>query len=113
MAKKITKGYVNHYQTIKMAQTLPSGRHVFVEYKKTPTDKWYAHYSTDSAFHICPYSGEFKECSDCDAYFDAVDDEDFIESCLQYEERISSEEMASRATACVNADGCKIDFLGY
>lgn len=111
--KQITKGYVNHYDTIKMVQTLPSGRHICVEYKKTPSDKWYAHYSTDSAFHICPYSGEFKECNKCDAYLNAVDDEDFIEGCLQYEERISSNEMAARAIACVNAEDCTIEFYGY
>lgn len=113
MAKKITRGYVNHYQTIKMAQTLPSGRHVFVEYVKTPNDKWVATYSTDSAYHICPYNGQFIDCAQCAAVIEAANDEDIVKNCFTREERISSEEMASRATACVNADGCKIDFLGY
>lgn len=111
MVDKITKGYVNHYQTIKMTQMLPSGRHVYVMYTKIKNkDQWQATYSTDSAYHICPFDGRFINCQDCDVY---STDKEYIDNCLLHSEMVSSKEMASRANACAKASDCTIEFLGY
>lgn len=111
MIDKITKGYVNHYQTIKMTQTLPSGRHVYVTYTKIENkDRWQAAYSTDSAYHICPFDGRFINCPDCGV---CSTDKEHEESCVSHKEVISSKEMASRANACAKAPDCTIEFLGY
>lgn len=106
MADKITKGYVNHYQTITMTQTLPSGRNVYAKYVRIGKDKWNPIYSTDSAYHICPYDGQFRDCKVCDVTINGLD-------CISHEEVISSAEMASRATACANAKNCTINFMGF
>ena len=100
--KKITRGYVKHYDIISMKQTLPSGRHIYVKYEKVNDGYWQPRYSTDSAYHICPMNGRFINCKDCDAY----DTDD----CMKYRELVSNDEMASRATACSNAKDCVIDF---
>ena len=113
MANKITRGYVNHYQTIKMVQTLPSGRHVFVEYIKIGKDKWTPKYSTDSAYHICPYDGRFQDCIACEAFTEALNDEMIVKNCQKHTEEISSTEMAQRAAACSKAPDCMISFMGY
>ena len=63
-------------------------------------------YSTDSAYHICPYDGRFRDCKTCDATINNLD-------CSGYEEIISSTEMAQRAAACSKAPDCTIKFMGY
>lgn len=108
---KITKGYVNRFDRIEFTQVLPNGRHVYEEYIRHPrTETWYIEYSSDSAYHICPYDGIFRECVDCYAYNEAVDDEDFVELCLQHEIRVSSTELARRCTLCEKGEGCKVKY---
>jgi len=108
---KITKGYVNRFDKIKFTQVLPSGRSVYEEYIKHPyADEWYIKYSSDSAHHICPYDGMFRECVDCEVYDEAVDDEDFVELCLSREIRIDSTELARRCTLCEKGTNCKVDY---
>lgn len=108
---KITKGYVNRFDRIKFTQLLPSGRHVYEEYIRQPhTENWYMKYSSDSAHHICPYDGMFRECIDCEVYDEAVDDEDFVELCLSHEIRIDSTELARRCTLCEKSKNCKVDY---
>lgn len=108
---KITKGYVNRFDKIKFTQVLPGGRKVYEEYIRKPnTEKWYVQHSSDSAHHICPYDGIFRECVDCEEYENAVDDEDFVEGCLARTEWVLSTELARRCTLCEKGKGGKVDY---
>lgn len=108
---KITKGYVNRFDRIKFTQVLSSGRKVYEEYIRKPnTEKWYVQHSSDSAHHICPYDGIFRECVDCEEYENAVDDEDFVEGCLARTEWVLSTELARRCTLCEKGKNCKVDY---
>lgn len=113
MEKKITKGYVNHFVRIKFTQTLPSGRHIWATYVKVPDKKWAVYYSTDSAYPICQYTGEFKGCNQCEVYLNSSIEENFVKKCIALEEKIDSEEMARRANDCIKAIDCTVDFMGF
>lgn len=108
--KKITRAFVTHHNLITMEQILPSGRKVWATWGRLKKDEWLPSYKTDSAYHICPYDGAFKDCKTCDMY-----DEDggtMFDNCMEWwnKQKITDEEMASRATACANAAGCTIKF---
>ena len=108
---KITKGYVNRFDRIKFTQVLPSGRHVYEEYTRQPhKEMWCIEYSSDSAHHICPYDGVFRECIDCEVYDKAVTDEDFVELCLAHIIRIDSTELARRCMLCEKGINCKVEY---
>lgn len=95
--KKVTKGYVNRFDVIKFIDTLPSGRHVYEIYTRVrPETMWTIMHSTDSTYHICPYDGIFRNCSDCGANAEDFD----VQFCLDKLERISSEALAERCTLC-------------
>ena len=106
---KVTRAIISHQDRVKMTQTLPSGRHVYAVYKKNPNKKWWAEYSTDSAYHICPYSGKFIDCKKCELY-GPFDEEEQIKSCLTEVEYISTEEMTKRAYLCSIAEGCDLQY---
>lgn len=108
--KKITRAYVSHYNLIKFSQKLPSGRSVYVNWVRLEKDKWLPNYSTDSAFQICTATGDFMTCNNCKAYDE--DPEKMVKNCKRIHLRqiISDNEMAQRATACINAVGCTVDF---
>lgn len=108
--KKITRPFITHHNQIIMTQFLPTGRKVWVEWVRSDKNKWLPIYKTDSAYHICPYTGLFGACAFCDAYND--DAKIMEKNCWTRWERewIDDNEMASRATACANATGCTIDF---
>lgn len=106
---KITKGYVNRFDLIKFTQILPSGRRVCETYFKQPNvEEWTIQYTTDSAYHICPYDGIFRDCGNCDVYEEAGDEEDFIERCLAHIQRINSMELARRCTLCERDENCDV-----
>ena len=106
--KKITRAYVTHFDTIDMTQILPTGRIVKCEWIRDDNDLWHSNYSSNSAYHICKYSGIFKDCQNCKCYND--DAETMSKQCAAEGEAITMNEMASRATACANAKGCTISF---
>ena len=105
---KYTRAYVSHFDTIVMTQTLPTGRIVRCDWLRDDNKLWHPIYSTNSAYHICQYSGLFKDCKNCKCYND--DATIMSRNCAQESEALSMDEMASRATACANAKGCTIDF---
>ena len=107
MDKVITRAYVTHFNEATFTQLLPSGRKIVATYHRNKTtDKWSPIYSTDSAYAICPITGQFKGCFDCDFYVDEAEDN----NCLRQPERISHKELAARATDCLNANGCTVSF---
>lgn len=103
--KMITKAYVTHFDEAIFTQILASGRTVKVTYYRND-DKWIPVYETDSVYAICPITGQFKGCFDCDFYVDEAEDN----NCLRRPERISHKELAARATDCLNAEGCTVSF---
>ena len=105
---KITRAYVVRFDEIEMEQLLPSRRKITVKWHKRPDKSWIPFYSTDSAFHICPYNGQFKDCRDCIAYSEDMVIWDKNCNDIWEKEAINSNEMASRATACANAEDCSI-----
>lgn len=108
---KITKGYVNRFDLIKFTQVLPNGRHMFETYFREPNkETWKIQHSTDSAYHICPYDGIFRECGECEVVLESANDEEIVEKCLQKLERISSEGLARRCTLCEQTADCKVDY---
>ena len=108
MDKVITRAYVTHFNEATFTQSLPSGRKIVATYHRNKTtDKWSPIYSTDSAYAICPITGQFRGCLDCDFY---VENEDGVGDCLNKLEKISHKELAARATDCLNADGCTVSF---
>ena len=106
--KKITRAYVSHFDNISMTQSLPSGRIVQCEWTRDENGRWHSNYSSNSVYHICKYSGIFKDCQNCECYND--DAEIMSKQCAAQGETITMDEMASRATACANAEGCTIKF---
>lgn len=108
---KITKGYVNRFDMIKFTQILPSGRRIHETYYREPAkEMWRIQYTTDSAYHICPYDGTFRECGDCNAVLDSVEDTEIVEKCLEKMMRVSSEVLARRCTLCEKGKNCKVDY---
>lgn len=103
--KMITKAYVTHFDEAIFTQILASGRQVTATYHRDG-DKWSPIYTTDSVYAICPITGMFKGCFDCEYYVDEAEDN----NCLKSLEKISHKELAARATDCLNADGCTVSF---
>ena len=108
--KVITKAYVTHFDEAIFTQTLVSGRTVKATYYRND-NMWTPIYETDSVYSICPITGEFKNCFDCDFFEDNYNH--YLEDsavCMRQSERISHKELAARATDCLNADGCTVSF---
>ena len=106
--KRITRAYVSHFDTCVMKQLLPTGRFIRCDWLRDDNNLWHSIYSTNSAYHICKHTGQFKDCKDCECY----NEDAFAMSrmCEAQAEVVSMDEMASRATACLNAEGCTVSF---
>ena len=106
--KKITRAYVTHFDECIMKQVLPNGRSITCNWIKDVNGTWKAFFSTDSVYHICAYSGLFKDCFNCECYDD--DSEAMVKKCKAQGYTITSQELADRATDCLNAEGCTVKF---
>lgn len=99
MARKVNKDYVNQYSKVILIQPLAHGRYVQLMYEKV--DKgWKANYSTNSAYHICPYDGIFRSCRDCGALEDDFDGQ----FCLKKQQIISAGALSNRINDCFSSD---------
>ena len=99
MARKVNKDYVNQYSKVILIQPLAHGRYIQLMYEKV--DKgWKATYSTNSAFHICPYDGIFRNCRDCGALEDDFDGK----FCLKKQQIISAGALSNRINDCFSSD---------
>ena len=105
MARKINKDYVNQYSKVIMTQPLAHGKYIQLTYEKDDI-KWRARYSTNSAFHICPYDGNFRNCRDCGA----LDDNFNVNYCLKKEQVISAGALSNRINDCLKA-GLQVQFV--
>ena len=106
--KKVTRAYVSHFDKCVMRQVFPTGRIVQCDWMRDENSLWHSIYSTNSAYHICKHTGQFKDCKNCNCYDD--DAFEMSRKCEAQAEVISMDEMASRATACLNAEGCTVSF---
>ena len=61
---------------------------------------WKVTHTTNSAYHICPYDGIFRNCKDCGALEDDFD----IKFCLKKQQLISSGALSNRVNDCLNAN---------
>jgi hypothetical protein len=99
MARKVNKDYVNQYSKIIFTQPLAHGKYIQQTYDKT--DKgWLVTHSTNSAYHICPYDGIFRNCKDCGALEDDFD----VKFCLKKQQIISAGALANRANDCLSVN---------
>ena len=105
MARKVNKDYVNQYSKVTMTQPLAHGKYIELSYEREG-DKWKARYSTNSAYHICPYDGNFRNCKDCGA----LDDEFDVKFCLKKEQILSSGAVSVRVNECLSA-GLEVKFI--
>ena len=106
MARKVNKDYVSQYSKIIMTQPLAHGKYIQLTYEKDTDGKWRARYSTNSAYHICQYDGNFRNCKDCGAL-----DEDFdVEFCLNKEQILSAGAVSVRVNECLGS-GLEVQFI--
>ena len=99
MARKVNKDYVNQYSQVIMTQPLAHNKYVRVVYTKEDRG-WVARYSTNSAYHICQYDGNFRSCKDCGALEDDFD----VEFCLKKEQVLSAGALCGRINDCLSAE---------
>ena len=99
MARKINKDYVNQYRKIILTQPLAHGKYIQQVYTKEGLT-WKVTHTTNSAYHICPYDGIFRNCKDCGALEDDFD----IKYCLKKQQLISSGALSNRVNDCLNAN---------
>ena len=105
MTRKVNKDYVNQYNRVILTQPLAHGKYIQLIYDKV--DKgWKATYSTNSAYHICPYDGIFRNCKDCGALEDNFD----IKFCLKKQQILSAGTLSNRINECYNA-GLEVKFI--
>ena len=104
--RKITKDYVEFYKKIEFIQPLAKGAYLKEIYTQCLPQKpgmWLISYESNSAHHVCPYDGRFMTCEKCMADYSPVDEEDEVEYCLQFEQRVTSKELAKRVNTCKKA----------
>ena len=105
MERKVTVNYVENFSTITFTQPLSKGRYIEEVYTKTPKG-WLLMYTSNSAYHICPYDGAFRDCRQCGA-----DKEDFsMDFCLKKRQYFSSAALVERIGLCLKAN-LKVKFM--
>lgn len=106
MARRVNKDYVNQYSKVVLTQPLAHNKHIQLTFEKAGEGWWKARYSTNSAYHICPYDGIFRNCKDCGALEDDFD----VEFCLKKELFLSAGAVSVRANECLAA-GLEVQFI--
>lgn len=106
MARRVNKDYVNQYSTVTITQPLAHGKKMVLQYRKAIDGKnWVARYSTDSAYHICPYDGIFRNCKDCEGYPDDGD----ASFCINKVQVLGAGALSERINECISA-GLDVQF---
>lgn len=101
--RKITADYVDFYKRVEFTQPLAHGVWVKEIYIKADTG-WVVRYKSNSVHHICPYTGKFISCDKC------IEENDGIEYCMYFNDKVSSKVLASRANTCRDA-GLEVKFF--
>ena len=105
MARKVNKDYVNQYHQVVLTQPLAHGKYIRQTYNKTKHG-WVITHSTNSAYHICPYDGQFRNCKDCGALEDDFD----IKFCLKKQQVVGAAALSERVNDCLGA-GLEVQFI--
>lgn len=104
MARRITKEYIEQYNEIELIQPLAHDKYIKQVYDKFPAG-WRLMYLSNSAHHICPYDGIFRNCIECGGL-----EEDFdISYCINKVQMISSAALIERINDCLKA-GLEVKF---
>ena len=105
MTRKINKDYINHYNQVILTQPLAHNKYIRQTYDKTDNG-WKVTHSTNSAYHICPYDGIFRNCKDCGALDDNFD----VNFCLNKTQIFSAGALSKRVNDCIGA-GLEVQFI--
>ncbi len=90
---------LNSYNTIILTQPLAYNKHLKQIYNKCEQG-WCLIYESNSAYHVCPFDGAFKDCKDCGAL-----EEDFdTEYCLKKKQFFDTAALRKRIIDCIKAD---------
>ena len=100
MTRKINNDYINQYNIVTLTQPLSQGRYIKQTYEKTYDTRWKLTYTSNSAYHICPYDGMFRHCEECGASDDDFD----IAYCLNKQQFISTGALNGRIHDCIRAN---------
>lgn len=96
--RRINKEYLNTYGQVILTQPLAHGTVMKQVYTKDG-NRWQLSYESNSAYHICPFDGVFRNCRDCGAL-----EEDFdIEFCRKKQSYISTGALIERINDCKKA----------
>lgn len=101
--RRITSDYVDFYKRVEFTQPLAN---IWVKeiYVHRDDGMWLVSYRSNSAHHICPYTGKFISCKQC------ILDNDGIEYCAHFQNKVSSKVLAKRANMCRDA-GLEVKFF--
>ena len=105
MVRKINNDYINQYNIVTLTQPLAHDRYIKQTYEKF-NKGWRLTYTSNSAYHICPYDGVFRHCEECGAFEDDFD----VAYCLNKEQFISTGALNGRIHDCMRA-GLEVQFL--
>lgn len=104
--RRITKDYVDRFDRVELIQPLAHNKYIKQCYDKTQKQGWKLTYISNSAFHICPADGVFRNCADCGAL-----NEDFdINFCMNKLQFISTGALVGRIVDCKKA-GLEVKFI--
>lgn len=89
--------------TIIMTENLqPAGTYLRVMYEKMEPAPytWRATYTSNSAYHICPFDGNFRKCESCRGIEEMEDT-----YCLTKQQFVSTKELEERIKMYINGGG--------
>ena len=93
--------YLNTYTVIIFTQKLANGAKLFETYRKIDGfNRWVIDYSSTSAYHICPFDGNFRECESCEGYNDING-----VYCLSKQKVVSTHELSRRIVLYLESGG--------
>ena len=105
--RKINLEYLNYYNEVIMEQPLARGYVLLQHLKKKVIEGqdiyWIVSYTTTSPFHICPFDGMQRRCTECPGH----EDEKY---CMNKIQLLSSRAVCGRVNDCINA-GLNVKFI--
>ena len=99
MQKRKHKTYLDKYEMVVLTQPLANSRYIKQIYERTPNNRWFLIWESNSTYHICPYNGVFRKCADCGA-----DEDDFdLSYCEKFYTYVDDKELSARIRDCKRA----------
>lgn len=105
MGRRINENYINRYNCVVLTQPLAHDKFLKQIYHKAK-DKWIISYDSNSVYHVCPFDGVFRNCSEC-----GILDENFnVTICTNKTQAVDIKELYQRVMDCKKS-GLQVDFL--